>query len=79
MASALDPDDGTFIHKELERALRAFVMDGEMHLLYMFTPVQNYGTVINWKIFRNEMDAFDDSGHRVISFLGLKRSVINRL
>ncbi|KAM0332357.1 hypothetical protein ACHAQA_002634 [Verticillium albo-atrum] len=79
VASALDPDDGTFIHKELERALRAFVMDGEMHILYMFTPVQDYGTNINWQVFRNEMEALDDSGHRVLGFLGLKRAVINRL
>ncbi|EGY22843.1 polymerase [Verticillium dahliae VdLs.17] len=79
VASALDPDDGTFIHKELQRALKAFVMDGEMHILYMFTPVQDYGTSINWQVFRNEMEALDDSGHRVLGFLGLKRAVINRL
>ncbi|WYZ34801.1 hypothetical protein EsH8_I_001077 [Colletotrichum jinshuiense] len=79
VASALDPDDGVFIHKELERALQAFVMDGEMHILYTFTPVQDFGTKINWQVFRNEMENLDDSGHRVLGFLGLKRAVINRL
>ncbi|GKT42201.1 DNA polymerase theta [Colletotrichum spaethianum] len=79
VASALDPDDGVFIHKELGRALQAFVMDGEMHILYTFTPVQNYGTNINWQVFRNETENLDDSGHRVLGFLGLKRAVINRL
>ncbi|GKT75715.1 DNA polymerase theta subunit [Colletotrichum tofieldiae] len=79
VASALDPDDGVFIHKELERALQAFVMDGEMHILYTFTPVQDFGTTINWQVFRNEMENLDDSGHRVLGFLGLKRAVINRL
>lgn len=79
VASALDPDDGVFIHKELERALQAFVMDGEMHILYTFTPVQDSGTSINWQVFRNEMDNMDESGHRVLGFLGLKRAVINRL
>ncbi|KXH66460.1 DEAD/DEAH box helicase [Colletotrichum salicis] len=79
VASALDPDDGVFIHKELERALQAFVMDGEMHILYIFTPVQDSGTNINWQVFRNEMDNLDESGHRVLGFLGLKRAVINRL
>ncbi|KZL86626.1 dna polymerase theta subunit [Colletotrichum incanum] len=79
VASALDPDDGVFIHKELERALQAFVMDGEMHILYTFTPVQDFGTNINWQVFRNEMENLDDSGHRVLGFLGLKRAVINRL
>ncbi|KAK7459233.1 DEAD/DEAH box helicase [Colletotrichum acutatum] len=79
VASALDPDDGVFIHKELERALQAFVMDGEMHILYTFTPVQDSGISINWQVFRNEMDNMDESGHRVLGFLGLKRAVINRL
>ncbi|OLN88554.1 DNA polymerase theta [Colletotrichum chlorophyti] len=79
VASALDPDDGVFIHRELERALQAFVMDGEMHILYTFTPVQDFGAGINWQVFRNEMENLDDSGHRVLGFLGLKRAVINRL
>ncbi|KAF9879847.1 DEAD/DEAH box helicase [Colletotrichum karsti] len=79
VASALDPDDGVFIHKELERALQAFVMDGEMHILYIFTPVHEFGANINWQVFRNEMENLDDSGHRVLGFLGLKRAVINRL
>ncbi|KAK2004631.1 DEAD/DEAH box helicase [Colletotrichum falcatum] len=79
VASAIDPDDGVFIHKELERALQAFVIDGEMHILYTFTPVQDFGTNINWQVFRNEMENLDDSGHRVLGFLGLKRAVINRL
>lgn len=79
VASALDPDDGTFIHDELARALQAFVMDGDMHILYTFTPVQDNGTSINWQVFRNEMEGLDDSGHRVLGFLGLKPAVINRL
>ncbi|KAK1690735.1 DEAD/DEAH box helicase [Colletotrichum godetiae] len=79
VASALDPDDGVFLHKELERALQAFVLDGEMHILYTFTPVQDSGTNINWQVFRNEMDNMDESGQRVLGFLGLKRAVINRL
>jgi DNA polymerase theta len=79
VASALDPDDGTFIHDELAKALRAFVMDGDMHLLYTFTPVQDNMAGINWKIFRNEMESLDDSGHRALGFLGVKPAVINRL
>ncbi|KAH8675817.1 hypothetical protein BX600DRAFT_432366 [Xylariales sp. PMI_506] len=79
VASALEPEDGLFVHRELQRALRAFVMDGEMHILYTFTPVQDFRTVINWKVYRNEIDALDDSGLRVLSFLGLKPSIINKM
>jgi len=76
VASALDPEDGVFIHKELERALKAFVLDGEMHVLYTFTPVNTTAVDINWKVFCNEMDNLDESGLRVLGFLGLKPTVV---
>lgn len=79
VTSSLDPDDGIFIHKELQKALRAFVMDGEMHILYTFTPVQEMSVTINWKIFANEMESLDESGLRVLKFLGLKPTEINRM
>ncbi|KAI1426928.1 P-loop containing nucleoside triphosphate hydrolase protein [Xylaria sp. FL1777] len=79
VASSLEPEDGAFVHRELERALQAFVMDGEMHILYTFTPVQELSPSINWQIFRSEVDALDDSGLRVMMFLGLKPSVVNRM
>ncbi|KAI2638140.1 P-loop containing nucleoside triphosphate hydrolase protein [Xylaria nigripes] len=79
IASSLDPEDGAFVHRELQRALRAFVMDGEMHVLYTFTPVQEVAMSINWQVFRSEMEALDDSGLRVMTFLGLKPAVVNRM
>ena len=79
VTSSLDPDDGVFIHNELKRALQAFVMDGEMHILYTFTPVHEMSVNINWKIYADEMEGLDESGHRVLSFLGLKPTEINRM
>ncbi|CAN8099124.1 unnamed protein product [Discula destructiva] len=79
VTSALDPEDGVFIHNELKRALQAFVMDGELHMLYTFTPVQEMSVNINWKVFANEMENLDDSGLRVLGFLGLKPTEINRM
>ncbi|ROV99897.1 hypothetical protein VMCG_06242 [Cytospora schulzeri] len=79
VTSSLDPEDGVFIHKELKRALQAFVMDGEMHVLYTFTPVQEMSVNINWKVFANEMEGLDESGLRVLTFLGLKPTEINRM
>ncbi|PHH88258.1 hypothetical protein CDD83_7774 [Cordyceps sp. RAO-2017] len=79
VASAIDPDDGIFVHKELSKALRAFVMDGEMHILYVFTPVQGFGGTVNWQVFRNEMEQLDESGLRVLNFLGIKPTAVLRL
>ena len=77
--SALDPEDGIFIHRELERALKAFVLDGEMHVLYTFTPVHDFSITIDWRVFWNEMESLDESGLRVMGFLGLKPSVITNM
>ena len=79
VASAIDPDDGIFVHRELSKALQAFVMDGDMHILYTFTPVQDFGIPVNWQVFRNEMETLDDSGMRVLGFLGIKPTVVLRL
>ncbi|KAI1176755.1 P-loop containing nucleoside triphosphate hydrolase protein [Nemania sp. FL0916] len=79
VASSLEPEDGAFVHREMQRALKAFVMDGEMHILYTFTPVQDLSVFINWQVFRSEVDSLDESGLRVMSFLGLKPVVVNRM
>jgi replicative superfamily II helicase len=79
VASALEPEDGAFVHRELQRALQAFVMDGEMHILYTFTPVHDFSIAVNWQVFRNEMEALDESGLRVMSFLGLKPTTVNQM
>lgn len=79
VTSSLDPEDGVFIHNELKRALQAFVMDGELHILYTFTPVHDMNVSINWRVFANEMEGLDESGLRVLGFLGLKPTEINRM
>ena len=80
VAASLTPEDGIFIHRELQRALRAFVMDGEMHVFYIFTPVQSSGLAdINWPIFRKEIDSLDESGLRVLNFVGINPAFVNRM
>ncbi len=80
VASYLTPEDGIFIHGELRRALRAFVMDGEMHIFYTFTPVYISGSAdVNWPIFRQEMWNLDESGLRVLELVGVNPSLVNRM
>lgn len=80
VASSLDPEDGIFIHNELKRVLQAFVMDGEMHVLYIFTPVHNLGGVaVDWKVFWNEVQQLDESGLRVLKFLELSPVLVNKM
>lgn len=79
VASSLAPEDGLFVHKELSKALQAFVMDGEMHVLYAFTPVQAAQSAVNWKLFLSEVEAFDESNMRALSFVGLKPTMLNKM
>jgi DNA polymerase theta len=79
VASSLNPEDGIFIHGELKRATQSFVMDGDMHVFYTFTPVQVSDININWTIFLNEVVSLDDSGMRVLQLLGLNIDKISKL
>jgi hypothetical protein len=79
VTSSLTPEDGLFVHRELRKAMGAFVMDGEMHVLYSFTPVQAAHGDINWQIFRKEVDCLDESNLRVLEFVGLKPLIINKM
>ncbi|KAJ5245905.1 Helicase C-terminal [Penicillium chermesinum] len=80
VASAFAPEDGLFVHEELKRALQAFVMDGDMHIFYMFTPLQAaMDTQIDWQIFRDQLDHIDDSGLRALQFVGVHPGFVNTM
>ncbi|KAJ5353021.1 Helicase C-terminal [Penicillium brevicompactum] len=80
VASAFSPEDGLFVHEELKRALQAFVMDGDMHIFYMFTPLQAaMNTPIDWQIFRDQLDRLDDSGLRALQFVGVQPGFVNKM
>jgi DNA polymerase theta len=79
VASSLTPEDGIFVHRQLQKAAKAFVLDGEMHVLYTFTPIQPARAEINWRIFRQEIECLDESGLRVLSLVGIKQASVNKL
>ena len=80
VSSYMTPEDGLLIHGELRRALQAFVMDGELHVFYLFTPIQLNGmTEIDWQIFRREMENLDESGMRVLHLIGVNPGLVNKM
>lgn len=80
VAAGLSPEDGIFVHSELRRALESFVMDGDMHIFYLFTPVQTSGLgEIAWLTFRDELEQLDDSGMRALRLIGVSPAFVNRL
>ena len=79
VAASLPPEDGIFVHAEFKRALQAFVMDGEMHVFYMFTPINLTLGEIDWNVFREEIGGFDDSDLRVLQFSCVNPALVNRM
>lgn len=80
VASSFSPADGIFVYEELKRALQAFVMDGEMHIFYMFTPLTvAMNTTIDWPIFRDQLDLLDESGIRALQFVGVQPGFVNSM
>ena len=78
VASSLTPDDGIFVHTEMRRALESFVMDGEMHIFYLFTPVHT-AAEISWPVFRDELERLDESGIRALRCVGISPNLVNKL
>ncbi|OJD11813.1 hypothetical protein ACJ73_09463 [Blastomyces percursus] len=80
VSSSLGPEDGIFVHNELKRALKSFVMDGEMHIFYMFAPLQNSAPAdIDWSIFRDQMNNLDESGIRALQLVGVEPAFVNKM
>lgn len=80
VASGLTPEEGVFVHSELTRALQSLVMDGDLHIFYLFTPVQTTGlSDISWLTFRNQLESLDESGLRALGLVGVKPAFVNRL
>ncbi|KAJ5086076.1 Helicase C-terminal [Penicillium argentinense] len=80
VASAFSPEDGLYVHEELKRALQAFVMDGDMHIFYIFTPLQvAMNNPINWPIFRDQLDRLDESGLRALQLVGVQPGFVNTM
>ncbi|KAJ6000442.1 Helicase C-terminal [Penicillium waksmanii] len=80
VASAFSPEDGLYVHEELKRALEAFVMDGDMHVFYIFTPLQvAMNNPIDWQIFRDQLDRLDESGLRALQYVGVQPGFVNTM
>jgi DNA polymerase theta len=79
VASSLSPEDGLFVHRYLRKALQAFAMDEEMHVLHSLTPVQAAQGNIDWQKFLKEVENLDESNQRALAFVGLKMTELNRM
>ncbi|ETN46287.1 uncharacterized protein HMPREF1541_00471 [Cyphellophora europaea CBS 101466] len=81
VSSALTPEDGIFVHAEMQRALASFVMESEMHTLYLFTPIPSptQPSEIDWPTFQKHLDRLSESDIRALGLVGVSPSKVIRL
>ena len=81
VASALSPEDGIFVHSEMQRALASFVMESEMHCLYLFTPIPSPSQPIEiqWPTFRDHIESLSEPDLRAFTLIGVSPSLVNKL
>lgn len=80
VAAGVSPRDGIFIHNEIKEAMQQFVMDSELHFVYMVTPVNmDDSSAINWKCFEDEIETFSGADNRVLRNCGINPKKIAEL
>lgn len=78
LASSVSPGDGLFLFEELQRARKCFVLETELHLIYLVTPF-NSGSLtghIDWMIFFNLWKSLSESERRVGQMVGIEERFI---
>lgn len=73
LSASIPPREGLFLFEELQRARKCFVLDTELHVIYLVTPF-NSGSQINqvdWMIFLELWRALSESERRVGQLVGV--------
>lgn len=74
LASSVSPRDGLFLFEELQRARKCFVLETELHIIYLVTPFNSGGLngQIDWMIFFNLWKSLSQCERRVGQMVGIE-------
>ncbi|KAK0079774.1 hypothetical protein PV326_008551 [Microctonus aethiopoides] len=78
LAASVPPKDGLFLFEELQKARQCFVLDTELHVIYLVTPFNSGSQIgqIDWYVFLDLWRDISDSERRVGQLVGVKESYI---
>ena len=78
LASALSPDEGIAVFRELSKARKKFVLENELHLVYHITPIyqRELWAYIDWQRYYNLYEALSADMRHVADVIGVKESFI---
>lgn len=78
LSSSLPPDEGLALFTELEKARQCFVLETELHLIYLVTPYSacNQWPNLDWMLFLDLWEKLPASMKRVGDLVGIRESYI---
>lgn len=74
MAASVPPGEGLFLFEELQKARKCFVLDTELHVIYLVTPLSSGSQIetVNWMTFHELWNTISESERRVGRLIGVE-------
>ena len=70
------PEEGLMIYYELMKAMNGIVLQNELHLLYLLTPVHCPEIKIDWKLYHKIYKRFNSIQLDICNKIGISEDTI---
>ncbi|KFQ33857.1 DNA polymerase theta, partial [Mesitornis unicolor] len=78
LSSSLSPTEAMEIFADLQRAMKSFVLENDLHIVYLVTPVYEEWTTIDWYQFFCLWEKLPASMKRVAELVGIEECFLAR-
>ncbi|XP_057271932.1 DNA polymerase theta [Pezoporus wallicus] len=78
LSSSLSPTEAMEIFADLQRAMKSFVLENDLHIVYLVTPVYEEWTAIDWYQFFCLWEKLPASMKRVAELVGIEEGFLAR-
>ncbi|XP_075710826.1 DNA polymerase theta [Rhinoderma darwinii] len=78
LSSSLSPSEALGIFADLQRAMKGFVLENDLHILYVVTPVYEEWATIDWYQFFCLWEKLSVSMKRVAELVGIEEGFLAR-
>ncbi|KAM4751261.1 DNA polymerase theta isoform 2-T2 [Anableps anableps] len=78
LSSSLSPAEALGIFADLQRAMKGFVLENDLHILYLITPLYAEWTTIDWYQFFCLWEQLPSSMKRVAELVGVQEGFLAR-
>ncbi|XP_061687018.1 DNA polymerase theta isoform X2 [Syngnathoides biaculeatus] len=78
LSSSLSPPEALGIFADLQRAMKGFVLESDLHILYLITPLCAEWTAVDWYQFFCLWEQLSSSMKRVAELVGVQEGFLAR-